>query len=368
MPWLPIDPWDDNPYRSNAELAPAESFSPWHLVSWGFYLGLLALVWRLFAAYQPVGDVTIVFGVLALGAYLLAMTIWTSRLAVWLDGARRSIFLRWLLFATALASAALSLALLPLLLRLLAGGVASLWIKPNIFALFSLAIFLSTTGMGIVAVVALVMHGWVCGVFAWRLLLRSPGPPHGKLTSRVPVAPAPASFAPGTPPSRFRKPVAAVPQPAPAQDRWHQERPAVLCGGLRLADYAFIPLRAYHPQASSLPYVLDRIQQCRSRLDWPVFEWVLRTHPGWEDERDALRALPNIAAVVDETDAASIRGWLVRYSTDSRKFEVPKSHRDDFDGTTSTTVVCMSNFGKEALALWDEERANPSLTSPKKAE
>lgn len=365
MSWLPIDPWDDDPYRSNTEVAP-EAFSPWHLLSWGLYLVLLALVWKLFAAYRPVGDITIVFGVMALGAYLLAMAIWTRRLAVWLDGARRSTSLRWLLFATALASAALALTLLPLLLRLLAGGVASLWVKPDIFALFSLPIFLSTTGMGIVAVVGLVMHGWVCGVFAWRLLWRPPGPPQGKAASRVPAARVPASFASGISPSNGRKKAAAVPQPPPAQDRWHHSRPAVLCGGLRLADFAFFPLRAYHPESTELPYVLDRVRQCRSRLDWPVFEWVLRTRPSWQEERDALGALPNIAAVVDETDATSIRSWLVRYSNDSRKFVVPKSHRDDDDGSTSTTVICMADFGRTALKLWDEERANPTSTSPKK--
>lgn len=363
MSWLPIDPWADDPYRSNTEVAPAVAFSPWHLLSWGSYLALLALVWKLFAAYRPVGDITIVFGVMALGAYLLATAIWTSRLAVWLDGARQSAILRWLLFATALASATLALTLLPLLLRLLAGGVASLWVKPDIFALFSLPIFLSTTGMGIVAVLALVMHGWVCGVFAWRMLWQAPGPPQRRTASRVPAAPAPASHAPRLSPSGNRQ-QAATPQPSPAQDRWHRSRPAVLGGGLRLADFAFFPLRAYHPK-SDTTYVLDRIRQCRSRLDWPAFEWVLRTRPSWQEERDALNALPNIAAVVDETDAASIRAWLVRYSGDSRKFEVPKSHRDDDDPSTSTTVIRMADFGRAALKLWDDERANPTATSPK---
>ena len=388
MSWLPIDPWDDDPYRSNTDLPSAKTFSPGHLVSWGFYLGLLAMVWRLFAAYQPVGDFTIIFGALALGAYLLALSIWESRLAVWLDGARRSSVLRWLLFATALTSAALALALLPLLLRLFAGGVASLWIKPGIFELFSLTVFLSTTGMGIVAVVALVMHGWVCGLFAWRLLLRSPGPPHGKLVSGVP---APRSLVPGIASSGDRKPVAAVPLlggpvvKAPPETPY-RERPPELRATYH-GDEMTSPL-------FSLYYgVGDERGSARCReMGWPAFEWVLRARPDRSELMCAIRALPALASLLDEENAEIARGWLECYSQSREKWTVSIIPRDYGDPDTVTHSVAdtaslalrqwdrerrgmadessntanrMSDFGKNALKLRDEERVNPTSTSPK---
>ncbi len=357
MPLLLPDPWDQDPNLRATGWPRAVKLSPWHLAAWACYLGLLAASWKLFAAYRPVGDITIVFGVLALGAWLGSVWVWETCVYAWLDGARRRAALRGLLLVTAVASTVLPLLLLPLMARLLAGGVAALWVAPGPFTLFSAGTFLANTGMGLVAVLGLGLHAWLCGLLAWRLLWRVPGPP--PVPARPPPPPEPAPAVPAR--------ESSAPPPV---SRWHRDRPAVLStagrrdGGTVLGDFRFFPLRAYKAGTASQADALARLRRGRDLLDWPAFEWVLRTRPGWQEERDALLALPNLAGVVDEADAAAIRDWLERSTRDAREFVVTASHREDDSPEARTQVLRMADFGRSALQLWDEERARAAANPP----
>lgn len=352
MSLLPPKLWDEDPNRTNMGWPVAVVFKRRHLLTWFCYLAFLWLSWRLLAAYRPVGDFTIAFGVMAMGVYLVTLMAWENQVHAWLDGARRYMALRWLLFATALANIVLPLLMLPLLLRLVAGGVASLWVKPGVFELFSLGVFLVTTGMALVAVIGVFVHVWIFSVLAWRLLM-------GRLPERPPDPFAPRSWQPKT---QAESPslAAATPTPEPPRSRWHDERPAVLSPG-RLQEFVFRPLRAYSFSPPSQEAARERIRQCCAKLDWPVLEWVFRTRPSWQEECEALRVVPNLASSVDETDAASIRGWLVRYSQDARQFEINVIPREDYGPEAWVERVRMAEVGREALKFWDEERANPSL-------
>lgn len=355
---LPSDPWSTDPNLGNTGRPIPTAFAWPRLLAWVLHLGLVAGAFRLSLAAWPGRTLGALAALAAVGCALGAVGLWMGNVHAWLDGARRRPALRGLLLATAAVNALLVLGVLPPLLRLVAGGTAGLWVRPGPFALFSLTRFIVALGLGLLALGSLVLHAWHSARLAWRLVRGVPAPP---ASLRLPE-PLRAQEVRPEPPARL---AGTLPESPPAS-RWHDARPpalhpaTTLDGSTGLAAYRFIPLRAYGdtPQARSEP--LARIRQARERLDWPALEWVLRTRPGWEEERDALLALPNLAAVVDAPDAADIRAWLVRYTGDPRTFEVQASHREDDHPAARIQVVQMSGYGRDALQLWDEERACPT--------
>ncbi len=329
-----------------------ERFGGRQLASWCFHVLLLGLTAACARAVRADGGITIVYAAAGLLLLLWAMAVWGRGIGAWLDGARRYPAFRWLLVLSSAAGGLGALWAAMVALYMLAGGLASLFARPGM-ELLSLANFLARFSLMAVGVAGLVVSAWFSLRVAWQLAWGGA------------VLPAQEDLPPPVAPQARGVDHDAVPTDArpaaPLPGRWHSRRPLALQpavspnGDTVLAAYRFIPLNAYHPSADARREPLARIDRCRQALDWPAFEWALRTEPSWQEVRDALLALPNLAAVADPVDALEIRAWLERFTRDPRSFELERSHRDDM-APAEAEVVRLADFARDALRLWDAER------------
>lgn len=326
-----------------------QPFLPRHAVALAVHLPL-TLLWLWLMLNAGNSDGYRVLWVLC-AVPVLAACIWLGGACIqpWLDGANRFMSVRLLLMMDA------ALALLPAVVLAWTALVWTLVAWPTFFKrpyfLISWTTFAQTAGGALVLVACAGFYAWTALRLVWMLLTRERTLPRdllGDLATPEPFVVPPELRRRGPPLKRRERERASTPRPVPRPTPPYHERPPELATRLVGGEW--------RTALSALHYAVgDEGMKARGReLGWPAFEWVLRAEPSRDEVMQAIQALPNLAAALDDADAAHARGVLERYARDTRSWTVRVIPRDPGDPDQFTQSY--SEVAKQALRNWDRER------------
>jgi hypothetical protein len=369
--------------RAPAPWSPHDKRFGWrHGIAWLLYVGVVLLNLKLLQDARRSSGLTLLPAVLLAWVAVLTAAGCIER---WLDGANRHWALRLALVLSAMLSCMLGLWMLWHYGVFLLVGLVTLFQRP--MELITLTLFAERLGLLLLAVATFAIFAWLSLRVVLVLLsgerqanfeqvlgeesfgepplpvrpLDPPDPPSARPPQLVNLGfSVRKPFHPGMPTGKqiaaakfMGPPRPPRPPEPPGKQRYLQRPPELTPRPVGTSGHFAPPVLhglTWHGHSRA-----ESARRCQA-LGWPAFEWVFRAQPGLEELSWALDALPHLAPVLDDDDAAEVREWLSRLADHPGQFEreIPSQERDGLPRDDLTVRIAGQAFN--TLMLWDQLR------------
>lgn len=348
-----------------------------HGLTWLLYLWLLTLNLEMLLDAPSSSGLTLLAAVLL--SWIAVFTA-AANIEAWLDGANRWAAFRLALVLTAALSCVLAAWMVWHYAVFLMVGLVTMFQKP--FELISLSLFGERLAAMLLSLVTFAAYAWL-SLRVMRVLLsgeleadldqvlgdRPPGSmPPALRDDAEPLPRVTPGFTPRERNSHLYPSAKAVfdysfvgppqpPQPPPPPETPGKQR--YLCRPPELTPRFDGTYQVHGPpilQGLGFRHgIAPQKREKSAAIGWAGFEWVLRSEPSREEMVMALEALPNLASILDEDDAAEARAWISRLADHPGQYERALHPMEIIDHVTSETIR-IAVVAMQTLFDWDKER------------